>query len=160
MVRRVAAATMLILAIGKIDMRNGFTLVEVLVVMAILALLTGSVMLLAPDHRARARPATEALAARVVMLRERAIINAAPARLRVDAQGYRFEQRRSGAWVPLDTRAAQRWPNGVHPVLPAPEIGFDATGDARDDAELLISDAQTRFALRVAATGAIDVAAR
>lgn len=160
MARPAAAAMMLILAIGKIEMRNGFTLVELLVVLAILGLLTGGVLLLAPDRSARARPVAEALAARIAMLRERAILSAAATRLRVDAQGYRFEQRRNGAWHPLDARAAQPWPRGVHPDLPAPEIGFDASGDARDDAELLIADAQAKLALRVSAHGAINVVAR
>ena len=111
---------------------NGFTLVELLVVMVILALTSTAVMLAIPDPRGSLRDDGERLAARLGAARDAAIIGGREMAVRFEDGGYGFEMRRGGTWLPADGRAfsAQRWPEGTAVTTePATtRIIFDATG--------------------------------
>lgn len=94
---------------------KGFTLVELMIVMAIIGLMTGVVMLTIPDPRGRLVDAGERFAARVVAARDAAVIDGREMSLSIDPLGYRFEQRSRGEWRPAAQRelAQGEWGDGV-----------------------------------------------
>ena len=89
-------------ATGSNRRAAGFSLVELLVVVAMLGLLGGAVLLTLPPDAARAADQADRLAAHLARAREEAVLANRAVAVRVDAGGYRFEQRREGRWQALD----------------------------------------------------------
>jgi general secretion pathway protein H len=94
---------------------HGFTLVEMMVVLAILALAATAVILTIGPGGANAEHQAARFAARVAVLRDRSVIEGRGLGLWVTASGFGFEQRRDGQWQPLDEgRLAPRdWDAGT-----------------------------------------------
>lgn len=106
---------------------RGFTLVEMVVVVAIIGLLAGAVMLALPDTSGGVRVEAERLAARAKAAQEAALINARSTSLRIDGTGYLIAQSDGGQWRDM---ARFPWEKGTQPDL-AGSTGrtvFDATG--------------------------------
>jgi len=109
---------------------NGFTLIELMIVIAIIGMAASAVILTGFGGPPAARQAAEVLAARVVMARDLAIASGADTALVIEVDGYRFEQRGDGAfWQPV--AGGDRWPENM--VVTAEIEGggrmrFDATG--------------------------------
>ncbi len=82
--------------------RNGFSLVELLVVVFVMGLLAGAVVLSLPGDSRVLRDEAERFAARTVAARDEAISSARPVALVVGSAGYYFEARSDGGWQPLD----------------------------------------------------------
>ena len=82
--------------------RNGFSLVELLVVVFVMGLLAGAVVLSLPGDSRVMRDEAERFAARTVAARDEAISSARPVALVVGSAGYYFEARSDGGWQPLD----------------------------------------------------------
>ncbi len=82
--------------------RNGFSLVELLVVVFVMGLLAGAVVLSLPGDSRALRDEAERFAARTVAARDEAISGARPVALVVGSAGYYFEARSDGGWQPLD----------------------------------------------------------
>jgi len=93
----------------------GFTLVELMVVLALLGLATAAVVLSLPPSGGGASVQATRFAARVAALRDAAVIDGRPHGLWVTASGYGFEQRVAGQWQPLnDSRLARAdWAGGT-----------------------------------------------
>ncbi len=79
---------------------NGFTLVEMLIVLFIIGLIAGITVITMSNPRGALVNEAEKLAGRVIAARDNAILQSRPMALAYDASGYRFEQRRDGAWQP------------------------------------------------------------
>ncbi len=77
---------------------SGFTLVELMVVIAIIGLATALVVLAVPEPGGSVQAEAERFAARVKAARDTAIVEARPAALEVGARGYDFARRSDGAW--------------------------------------------------------------
>lgn len=106
-------------ATGKTERcANGFTLLEVLVVVAIAAIVTSLVVLRLGDWRAPGNPATqlERLAALIDHQCEQALFQSRPRGLRVYETGYDFWQSAREGWVPVpegDLGQPREWVGGL-----------------------------------------------
>jgi general secretion pathway protein H len=139
---------------------EGFTLVELMVVIAIMALATSVVALSFPPSNAHVRVQAEALAARMLAARDAAIIEGRDMAVTIDAQGSRIERRRRGQWQAAPGRAfgPGMWKPGTQAQLSGPpqRIVFDTTGNAAP-ATVTLADGARRATVSVTADGAIRV---
>ncbi len=130
---------------NKHPARNGFTLVELMVVVTVMALAAAVVVLTLPAREdAGARAATR-FAARVAAVRDQAILSGRPTGVWMSASGYGFETGRKGQWAPLVTRTLKEdnWGAGLSAQFstgPAARVRFDSVGLASD--EVLVSIAR------------------
>lgn len=131
---------------------EGFTLVELLIVLTILGLLSAAVVIALPDARGSVREEALRFAARVGQARDRAVIEARPVAVRVTADGYAFERRRGREWQPVETIA---WDDEVAPEGDALLL-FDPTGLA-DPAQVVLERDGARAIIDVAADGKVLV---
>jgi len=103
---------------GLYRVSRGFTLIEILVVCAIMAIMAGLVMLRI-DHSDASRldAAAEGLTRHLEAARDEAVIRGAPIAFSSDGQGYQFWLANDSAtWIPLpgaDNTAASRFARGV-----------------------------------------------
>jgi len=138
--------------------RAGFTLVELMIVLAIVGLAATAVILTAPDARPTAAAAAERLAIRLANARAEAILTGRPVALRLAAEGSAaLVSTRTGDWTPLEGPGLglEAWPDDVRPVLDgaAQRVTFDPTG-LTDPQTLTLVDARGgRAVVVVEATG-------
>lgn len=78
--------------------RNGFSLIELLVVIVIIGLLSSVVVLTMTDPRGRITGDADRFAGRVRAARDSAIVSGRPMALWVSQTGYGFERRQDGTW--------------------------------------------------------------
>ena len=114
---------------------RGFTLIELMIVIAVVALMTAAVVLVIPDPRGRIRDDAERFAARARAAHDAAIVNARPVSVWVTAGGYGFDERASGQWRALgDKLRVVQWKNGIRAVPTGvggrDRLVFDPTGMA------------------------------
>lgn len=148
-------------ALLRRERTHGFTLVELIVVLAIIGLVSSTVVLAMPDPRGDLRRDAERFAARARAAQDKAIVEARDIGLLVSAQGYGFEWRDKGAWRLLTERPFEqrRWAGGATAIVG--EAGqaralFDPTGLVEPlDVTLVRDDA--RVQVRIGADGTIDV---
>ena len=97
------------------DFRNGFTLIELMVVLFIIGLVEGEVVLALPGDSAALSEDADRFAARVVAARDEAVVSARPIAVWIAPSGYGFDARQDRAWVPLDARTlpSQDWKPGT-----------------------------------------------
>lgn len=99
--------------------RNGFTLVELMVVIALMALLAGAVVLSFGDLRGGPAQVAGPFAARLAAARDEAITSGAPVSGWISASGYGFERYRGGRWEPLTIKpfAGANWQSGMRVIV-------------------------------------------
>lgn len=136
---------------------NGFTLVELMVVIAIMALATSVVALSLPPSNAHVRVQAEALAARMLAARDEAILQSRDMAVTVDAQGSGVERRRRGAWQPVSERPFERsvWREGTQASGPQ-RIVFDSVGTT-EPASVTLVDGTAQATIAISADGTIRV---
>jgi general secretion pathway protein H len=140
---------------------RGFTLVELMVVIAIIGLAAGVAVLSFPDARGSLRGDAERFAARVRVAQSAAVIESHDVALTVRADGYSFAQYRRGRWLPMAEKsfAPQRWVGGAQAVVGeagSARIVFDTTGLAPPLDVLLVRDAE-RVRVRLEGDGSVHV---
>lgn len=136
---------------------HGFTLVELMVVIAILAVLTTAVMFAIPDPRGRLIDDADRFAARTKAARDDAILQSRDMRVRLTATGYSVERRRQGLWQSQTEKpfAPAAWSSGTN-ASGAPAIVFDATGATAPATVTLARDSE-RVVVTISGNGAIHV---
>ena len=140
---------------------RGFTLVELMVVLAVLALAATVVIMTIPGSNARVANEADRLAVRIAALRDLAIVEGRPMALVLSPSGYAFERREAGGWSALPGRGYDRhdWPRGVRMTEPAGgaplRIAFDTVGMTSARTTLAIGDGETNARISVSATGEV-----
>ncbi|HEY5724112.1 MAG TPA: GspH/FimT family pseudopilin [Allosphingosinicella sp.] len=139
---------------------HGFTLVELLIVLAIIGLMSALVVLAIPDPRGTLAAEAERFAARTRAAQERAVMDNRPVAVRLDSAGYGFEWREEGEWRPIARRPFEdrKWIEGTSVELDgkSERIAFDSTGFA-EPAEILLARGGERVAVEVADGGKVHV---
>lgn len=141
---------------------RGFTLVELMVVLAIMALAATVVVLTIPGEERNVRSEADRLAARLAAARDVAVIEGRSVAVHFAPSGYGFERRIDGAWQPLPGRAFEQrgWPNDVRFVAgdgqATSRILFDHVGTSPTPQAVVLSGGDAREIVRVSATGEVS----
>jgi general secretion pathway protein H len=140
---------------------KGFTLVELMVVLAVLALAATVAVLTIPGSNARVAGEADRLALRIAALRDLAIVEGRPMAVVISPSGYGFERREAEGWGELPGRAYARhdWPAGVRLIDPAGSapvrVTFDTIGTTSARTALAIGDGDATARLTVSTTGEV-----
>src|SRR4051812_24052227 len=139
---------------------DGFTLVELMVVLFIIGLVSAAVVIAMPDPRGALRGEALRFAARAEAARERAMMDNRPVALVLKEGGYGFEWRSGGEWRALGERpfVEQRWSEGTRAAMAGGEsrIVFDSTGFA-EPARLDLARGKERAEVEVTDGGRVHV---
>lgn len=144
---------------------NGFSLVEMMVVLFVMALLASVVVLMLPGDADRLRRESERFAARVSAARDEAIAGGAPVAVVVSEAGYYFEVRRAGAWSPAEGQglSLSNWSDGTTVAVAVAggqtggraRIVFDTVGLASSELRLRIARGKAARSVTIARDGAV-----
>jgi general secretion pathway protein H len=141
---------------------SGFTLIELMIVLAIMGLVAAGVIMAMPDPRGRLSHEAERFAARTAAARDLAILEGRPIAVRVTAQGYAFDQRKSGAWAPIADSEfrSQPWSRGTAALVGQGgtiRTAFDATGQPSAPAAITLTRDGEHVRVAIAADGGVRV---
>ena len=148
------------------SVRNGFSLVELMVVLFVMGLLAAAVVLTLPGDGRALRDEAERFAAR-----DEAISGARPVALVVGSAGYYFERRIDAGWQPLDPSrfGLVAWKPGTAAQVSggAGEAGanatqrqrlvFDPVGLASSEARVRLAHGTRALAVRIARDGTVTL---
>jgi general secretion pathway protein H len=112
----------------------GFTLVELMVVLAVMGLLAGAAVWRWPEGSGRA--------------------------LEIDASGYRFVERGEQGWQPVAEPALRErnWSRGVRPADAAStRLGFDSVGLPDRALDLTLAGTNAKAVVEIAADGEVSI---
>lgn len=128
-------------ATGERGSKGGFTLVELMVVVAILGVLASVVIVSAPDARPSLAAEAEQLSVRLTRARQEAVLSNRTIEAAVDRAGYRFAVVSAGLRRPIGEGPFRpvEWIEGTAPEEPV-RIAFDPTGLAAPARVRLIRD--------------------
>ncbi|MCX7283012.1 MAG: GspH/FimT family pseudopilin [Novosphingobium sp.] len=121
--------------------RNGFSLVEMMVVLLVMGLLATAAVLTMPGDERRLRQEAERFAARTLAARDEAIIGARPVSLVVSERGYYFERHMQGQWQPLPGKGFDLtgWAEGTTASAARQRVVFDTLGLASSEAAIRLT---------------------
>jgi general secretion pathway protein H len=137
---------------------NGFTLVELMVVLAIVGLMSAAVVLAIPDPRGSLVSEAQTFAARVSAAQERAIMDNRAVALRLTPAGYSFERRTGEGWQTIIERpfGEARWVEGTGIAAASDRVVFDSTGFA-DPLELTLKRGTEEVGVTIGEGGDVRV---
>ncbi|MEJ7926639.1 GspH/FimT family pseudopilin [Sphingobium sp. AN641] len=141
---------------------NGFTLLELMVVLTIIGFVSAAVVMAIPDPRGRIIDDADRFAARVAAARDEAVVTARPMGVWVSASGYGFERRARGQWTPIEQKpfATTDWAPGTRAVVGRDgrrQIGFDSTGLPTDPLTVTLARDTERVSVSVDMAGKVAV---
>jgi general secretion pathway protein H len=135
--------------------QSGFTLVEIMVVLVLVALMSAVVVIALPEPGGGVRHEAERFAARALAVRDTAIGQGRSGAIRIDAQGYAVERRAGGRWVEGER---VRWTPGLGVAAPVPRIPFDATGMTATPTSVALTRGEAVVRVVFPEDGAVHVA--
>ena len=140
--------------------RAGFTLVELMMTVAIIGLAAGAIMLTVPDPRPPVGAESERFAARLSRAREEAILTNRPVAVEADAAGYQFSVYDGVHWSPLvdGPFRDEPWQAGTAMTSAAAPVRvvFDPTGIA-DPARITLSREAKAVVITVDGAGEVVI---
>lgn len=141
---------------------NGFTLVELMVVVTIIALAAAAAVWAMPDPQGRVADEAARFATRARAAHDEAIVTARPVSVWVTSGGYGFDARVGGAWQPLGERTLriERWQEGTRVRLSEAgrvRVTFDPTGLADRPLDLRLERRGAAASVRIEADGSARV---
>lgn len=141
--------------------RNGFTLVELMVVVAVMAMIAGAIVVTAAAPGSGPASSASRFASRLAAARDEAVVSGRPISAWVAPSGYGFEHYRAGTWQPMSARPFEGddWQKGTTVALPAGRVSirFDSLGlPDRPTSLALVRDGRT-VRVRIAANGDVTV---
>jgi general secretion pathway protein H len=140
--------------------RNGFTLVEMMIVIAVMALLAGVAVLAFGPIGAEPKDVATRFASRVSVARDQAILTGRPISAWVSPSGYGFDQLRKGRWEKLEEKPfdATDWGAGMQASLDGrTRVRFDSLGVADQPLRIRLSREGESAGVRIAAGGEVTV---
>lgn len=144
---------------------NGFTLVELMVTMLVMALLASVVMMTAGPSGASAKETATRFASRIAAARDDAVLTSRPVSVWVSPSGYGFDRLQGGHWEAMTAKpfAADDWSKGVEMAVdgaqaPRSRVRFDSLGMPDQPLAIQLSADGRRAKVQIAANG--DVAVR
>ena len=139
---------------------GGFTLVELMVVIAVIGIASAAVVLAMPDPRGRLMDEAARFATRTRAAHEAAIVDGRPVSLWITREGYGFDAWRGGRWSPADVAGLKvaRWNDGTRASgLVRERVTFDPTGLADRPLTVALVREGTRAEVAIAADGTVRV---
>jgi general secretion pathway protein H len=139
--------------------RNGFTLVELMIVIAVMGLLVSAVVLTAGSTNGGPQDAATRFASRLAAARDEAVLTGRPISAWVSPSGYGFDQMRDGRWERLDEKPfkGDDWGKGMAVSFAGEQarfrVRFDSLGLPDQPLQLQLSRDGRAAAVRVAANG-------
>lgn len=139
----------------------GFTLVELMVTITVIALMSAAVLWAVPDPRGKVRDDALRFAARVRAARDQAVVTAQPVSVWATAGGYGFDQRIAGRWSPVADKPlrVERWTEGARATLDATEgrvrVTYDPTGLPDRAADVRLAMGGRAMLVRIGADGSV-----
>ena len=139
--------------------RNGFSLVEMMVVLMVMGLLAGVAVLTLPGDERKLRGEAERFAARTLAARDVAIVGARPISVVVSAQGYYFERRSDGRWQALPGRGFDLtpWDNATTVSTGRQRIVFDSLGLASSEAAVRLDRGNQALVVQIRRDGKVTL---
>jgi general secretion pathway protein H len=144
--------------------RNGFTLVEMMIVIAVAALLAGVVVLTVGNPGPGPNEAATRFASRIAAARDQAILSGRPISAWVSASGYGFDQLRDGRWEKLEQKPFEGddWGPAMQVGLAGAgahmaRVRFDSLGVADQALAVRLARAGESAGVRIAANGEVTV---
>lgn len=138
---------------------NGFSLVEMLVVLMIMGLLAGMAVLTLPGDERKLRAEAERFAARTLAARDEAIVGSRPVSLVVSEQGYYFERRSEGQWQPLPGRGFDltAWDDATTVATGRQRVVFDSLGLASSAAAVRLGRGDQALVVQIRRDGKVTL---
>lgn len=144
--------------------RNGFTLVEMMIAVALMALFAGATIFTISSVGQASADTASRLASRLAAARDMSIVSGHPVGGWVTASGYGFEQLRAQEWQPFTEGpfAAADWERGTSVSFGGNEQGhgrvrFDTLGVPQQPLVVRIASGGRTAEVRVSATGDVSV---
>ena len=139
----------------------GFTLVELMVTITVIALLSGAALWALPSPGGRIADEALRFTTRVAAARDHAVVEARPVSLWITPGGYGFDRRVGGRWLPVADKPlrVERWAEGTR-AEPGDASGrtrvtFDPTGLPDRAADVRLSRDGRAMLVRLGADGSI-----
>ncbi|MCY1671267.1 GspH/FimT family pseudopilin [Novosphingobium sp. SL115] len=139
--------------------KNGFSLVEMLVVLMVMGLLASVAVLTLPGDERKLRAEAERFAARALAARDEAIVGARPVSLVVSEQGYYFERRIDGQWQALPGKGFDLtpWAEGVTASAARQRVVFDSLGLASSEAAVRLGRGDQGLVVHIRRDGKVTL---